>query len=344
MIKADRIKIVVPVPKDFDIKQLILNKQIMSHNPSKGYWRYRHDDYNLTITLQEKQTIVEPSGLMLNRSIAIEFTSKVLGERMTELISFDNIWDCLNIIRDMNIIQFDVDEVLKKGEVVLLHITQDKPITTEFANHINEFTAWNICNHRKYTLERYYGGFTLDKHSAKGDSRTHQRMTFYNKALELRTSAPQLQSHFQGIYRLERELDSKQKIREALNLEKGMIKIEDVFRSNSNVFLDFYAKGVNMEGCPMPLTGSTADNVRMKLIECGFDPQHPDKCDDSKVLAKVEEWLRRRISPRTGKQIPFATRQLDKYRNYLQQLRLNDKQAFTNDDITQFFNTSDLPT
>lgn len=340
MTKADRIKIVVPLQPDADIQQLIIQKELMSHSPSKGVWRYRHDDINLTITLQEKTSIIPQTGLMLHKSVAFEFTSKILGERMHELITFDNIWDCLYFIQRMNIVQFDVDEVLEKGDVVLLHITQDKPISTEFAKHINAFTSWNMRNHQKYTLERYYGGFTLDKHGKRNDKRTHQRMTFYNKELELGSSSP---SYFHGIYRVERELDSKEKIREALHLGKGQITVNDVFRSNSNAFLDFYSECVNLDGIPMPLTGGTEDKVRMKLVECGFDPKHPEKCDDSKVLTKVEGWLRHRRNPRTGKRMVYASRLLRPYQQYLQRLRLKDAPTITREDITQFFDTSECP-
>ena len=63
----------------------------------------------------------------------------------------------------MNIVRFDVNEVLANGEVVLLHVTQDKPVTTEFADNLTNFTAWNIDNNRKFTFVRYEGGFTLDQ-------------------------------------------------------------------------------------------------------------------------------------------------------------------------------------
>jgi len=340
MIKLDRIKIVVPLQPDTDIRQLIIRKKVMAHTPSKGVWRYRHDDINLTITLREKTSIIQQSRRKLDKSIAFEFTSKILGERMTELITTDNICDCLYNIQRMNIVQFDVDEVLEKGDVVLLHITQDKRITTEFANDINAFTSWNLHNHQKVTLERYYGGFALDKHGKFNDYRTHQRITFYSKELELGSSSP---LYFHGIYRIERELDSKEKIRKALHLGTGQIKVDDVFRSNSNAFLDFYSECVNLDGIPMPLTGGTEDRVRMKLVECGFDPKHPDRCDDSKVLAKVEHWLRHRKNPRTGKKMVYAARLLRPYQQYLQRLRLKDAPTITREDIVEFFDTFDYP-
>ena len=68
MIKLDRIKIVVPLQPDTDIRQLIIQKKVMAHTPSKGFWKYRHDEINLTITLQEKTSIIEQSGLMLHKS------------------------------------------------------------------------------------------------------------------------------------------------------------------------------------------------------------------------------------------------------------------------------------
>lgn len=82
MTKADRIKIVVPLQQDTNFQQLIIQKEVMSHTPSKGVWKYRHDEINLTITLQEKTSIIPQTGLMLHKSIAFEFTSKI------EMITF----------------------------------------------------------------------------------------------------------------------------------------------------------------------------------------------------------------------------------------------------------------
>ena len=341
MIHLDRIKIVIPVQPEINIREAIVNEAIMTYIPSMREWVYRHEEYNLTITILEKDYLNKRSRILLPRGIAFEFTSKILGERMTELISCDNICDCLYIIHSMNIVRFDVNEVLANGEVVLLHVTQDKPVTTEFADNLTNFTAWNIDNNRKFTFVRYEGGFTLDKHGKYNDKRTHQRMTFYNKESELIYPSERVQSYFHGVYRVERELDSKEKIRKALHLGKGRITLEDVFRSKGNVFLDFYAECVNLDGVPLPLTGGVEDKIRMKLKDCGFKFNHPETCDDSKVLARVESWLRHRKNPRTGKKMVYAARLLRPYQQYLQRLRLKDAPTITREDIVEFFDTSD---
>lgn len=213
MITLDRIKIVVPSKYvsitnyglfESKMKNGILTT--MSYTQKSPFLLYVKVDYE-------------------HHEAVIEFTGKILMDSYPELINRDNIAKCFDHINRMGFCLVDADMVLTYGRICSMDITKDVPCTDVAT--LSEWLRTHIVNHRKYLARNIGGNLTIEKNvRTKAYKR---RLTVYDKEKELRRSDNQdfidmltdpegLLSYFKGRIRFEYSLNTKQSIRQVLNI------------------------------------------------------------------------------------------------------------------------------
>ncbi|MBO5865947.1 MAG: hypothetical protein J6Q73_07865 [Bacteroidaceae bacterium] len=219
------------------------------HNKELGrYFNSKHNTqmpYNLYIATN-----------YYHQTLEIEFSSKILKERYSELISRDTIRKCLENINDLGICTIDVDGILRNSWVIRADITKDVdlPLTDDVLNALND----NVGNYRRYTWQHYDGkGITFTKNVM----RDKDEITVYNKYTELlqhsrnfMDSLPQearnkIMDYFYGKTRFEVRMKNSKQIEERLGVNRLMDffnSVDNVVREQFNRVFDVSAKVLDM--------------------------------------------------------------------------------------------------
>lgn len=204
--------------------------------------------------------------------VVIEFTGKVLQRRYPELISIRTIEQCFNNINDMGFISLNL-EAMMNADVVSCDVTKDVACddipkqNTYLKGHIRSYSLYNCKLNKMKNL-------TIEKNVVT--RKCKKRMIIYDKGKEMSSAENKrfteengLSGIFDGVARFEMNLNSKQQIREALNIKQTRLK--DVLNSDSSPIASF------IESCIEPSSEIIEVNDRksyftmLVLQDCGFD-------------------------------------------------------------------------
>lgn len=229
MIKFDKIKLVTNIS---DIEIIDSNKfhSTVKNNIVVSAKMYQEVPYLLIIKFDyEAQEVI------------IEFTGKILGAEYKKLISADTIAQCFTNINNLGFCRINIEGIITHAEVVKCDVTldaQDINIT-----ELTQYIRSNLKSYRKYQCSLLANkNLIIDKNVTT--KKFKKRMTIYDKGKEMRRSsnirfahACGLQDTFDGICRFELNLNSKEQIRNALNIEST--SLESLLASRANPILDF---------------------------------------------------------------------------------------------------------
>lgn len=160
----------------------------------------------------------------------IELSSKCLLDRYSELISLDNIYDVFESIRDLNIIDFEIEDLITNAQVLSCDVTEDRhEILTD-----RQIQIMNLAVKKANWVSQPYPNGLLFVKRNKAGKRVGQSITIYNKEIEIIGSNnfpflnslddPQkLINHFIGVTRYEMKLTSKRAILSTLNITESTL-------------------------------------------------------------------------------------------------------------------------
>lgn len=270
------------------------------------YYKYQQDKpYSLLIMID-----------YVHNELVLEFTGKILLDKYSQLINRENIKDCLNNINKLNICRLDVEAILLGSEVVKCDISKD--IATDI-NVINSTIRQNLTNYRKWTVKQYNSGIVLE--NVVSTPRYKKRLAIYNKCKELEkvnninfidtlTSKNEILSYFKNKVRFELNINTKQQIRQLLNIPNN--NIQNVLNTTANPILTVIDEAVKYE--PQQQKAQTLRDYEHELLlkDCDYD------------MVKVEAKVRALSSKNTS-----ITRMMQPYKELYK--RLQDNKASTID-------------
>ena len=281
MIALDKIKIVAPleciaVTKQDAFETKIKNGELisMSHTQTNPYMLYVEVDY------EDGETV-------------IEFSGKILMDRYPELINKDNFNYCIERINAVGFCAIDKDVIRKYGRACVVDVTKD--VRLQDASGLSEWLRINISNHRKYLARHIGSNLVIEKNvKTRGYKR---RLTVYDKEKELQRvenrdfisylhDQDSLLSYFKGKVRFEFNLNSRQAIRETLNIEDT--SIDEILNSTANPIYNFIDEVITEDSKEAGVELSWTDRKNLALLrDCDMD------------MAKVEAEIRKYASKGT---------------------------------------------
>ena len=174
----------------------------------------------------------------------LDFTGKILFDKYPQLINAETFNLCIDMINNMGFCAIDKDVIRKYGRVCVVDVTKD--VRLQDASGLSEWLRINISNHRKYLARHIGNNLVIEKNvRTRGYKR---RLTVYDKEKELQRAENRdfisclhdqdsLLSYFKGKVRFEFNLNSKQAIRETLNIEDT--SIDEILNSEANPIYNF---------------------------------------------------------------------------------------------------------
>ena len=264
------------------------------------YYKYQQDKpYSLLIMVDYSHD-----------ELVLEFTGKILLDKYSQLINSETIKDCLNNINRLQICRLDVEAILQDAEVVKCDITKD--IETDI-NVINSTIRQNLTNYRKWTVKQYNSGIVLE--NVVSTPRYKKRLAIYNKGKELErvnninfidslNTRNDILSYFKDKVRFELNINTKQQIRQLLNIPNN--NIQNVLNATANPILSVIDEAVKYE--PQQHKVQTLRDYEHELLlrDCDFD------------LVKVEAKIRALSSRNTS-----ITRMMQPYKELYKRLQDN---------------------
>lgn len=206
------------------------------------------------VVYNTKDDIMNPFNLFIavsytQKTLSIEFSSKILLEDYPNLISKYTIKKSLENINNLGICKIDVDSILETGCFTNLHVTKDASyeLTDKVLNGLNE----NVKNYRRYKWNHYLNqGITFTRDVISKDCK--ESITLYNKEKELECSVnnrkflnslsnkADIFEYFKGKTRFEMRLSTQSKIKDYLGISDT--KICTVLNSTANPILKQFNK------------------------------------------------------------------------------------------------------
>ncbi len=164
------------------IKILIDKKHIRSLDPD-----VTTTILNNNISMAKRYSQKKPFKIFMNYSLQnntciIEFSSKLLLDRYSELINKNNIHDCFQNFENIGFCEMDIEGVIQNSEFLTCDITTDISGIV-----LPDRLAMKSClrNHNKFRVQKYgNSGHTVNK-MVKTSNR-QLRMIIYDKGKELR--------------------------------------------------------------------------------------------------------------------------------------------------------------
>lgn len=276
MLQFDKMKIVTRKEYCTNIDEDAFHKD----SNSKGVWYYKYQQ-------------VSPFSLLImvdltHEELVIEFTGKILGDRYPELITKDNVLDCLTRVNDMNICSLDVDAILNNSEVVKCDVTKD--VEYPSINDMRQCIKQQIANFDKWNLKKYLNGFAIN--NTVSTDRHKKRLVVYDKYKEFMmdvnrefrkslSNSSIVAEYFKGKVRFESNLNSKYQVKKQLGITDN--RLFSVLNSEENPLLVFIKQIlVNTTISKEDGDLSLKDYERKLLLEnCNYD------------LARVEATVRK---------------------------------------------------
>ena len=224
--------------------------------------------------------------------MVLEFTGKILKDDYPSLINKDNIRICLSNINELGFCNLNIDGILSDGEVVKADVCQDV-IHPDYKDLTKSIRA-GVANFNKYLVRNIGDNFIIEKNVQTKSYK--RRLTIYDKQQELERASnrnflncvedkDKLLSSFNGTLRFEMNLNSKEQLRQCLNITDT--SIQSVLCSNSKPLWDFLDKAITDKSVET-VSGNLTDLKNQLLLEhCDYD------------LVKVEALLRKYCSQKT---------------------------------------------
>lgn len=188
------------------------------------------------IITEYKYTQLSPYSLYIEKDLeegelVLEFTGKILRDRYPELISKENIRECLNNINDLGVCWIDVDAILQDGVVTKADVSMDAECGEIKA--ITEGICANVKNNRKYIVERKKDNLIIRNNNQTKNLQL--RLCIYDKLAEMKqgcnrdflSSLPnkdEMLQYFRNKVRFEMNLNSKEQIRRRLHIAHTSIR------------------------------------------------------------------------------------------------------------------------
>lgn len=204
----------------------------------------------------------------------IEFTGKILGKQYPQLISIDTIRQCFENINAIGICTADIDNLLYDSEVCACDVTTD--VECKDIAKVCAYMRNNVSSYRKYTPRQLRNGnFIINKNVT---TKTYmKKLTIYDKEQEIqRTENKGFMdsygidaSHFRNKCRFELTLNSKEQIRNALNIEDtGLMS---VLKSTATPISDFVNEILTDDIPSSSITSFQDYIVKLVLKDCHDD-------------------------------------------------------------------------
>ena len=249
------------------------------------------------IIKEQKLSIKSPYSLYIEADytegeLVIEFTGKILKDDYPSLINKDNIRICLSNINELGFCNLNIDGILSDGEVVKADVCQDV-IHPDYKDLTKSLRA-SVSNFNKYFVRNIGDNFIIEKNVQTKSYK--RRLTIYDKQQELERASnrnflncvedkDKLLSSFNGTLRFEMNLNSKEQLRQCLNITDT--SISSVLHSGARPLWDFLDKAIADSKVETAVENVTDLKNRLLLEHCDND------------LTKVEAVLRKYCSPRT---------------------------------------------
>ena len=280
MIKLDKIKIVSTIE---NIKRL--NEDIFENKVKDG------------CIVEQRYTMMSPYYLYIEvdyreQELILEFTGKILKDNYPDLIHRNNIKTCLCNINDLGLCELDIDGILADGVVVKTDVCQD--VDCSDCRTLTQSLRASVNNFKKYLVRNINDNFVIEKNvQTKGYKR---RLTIYDKEKELQKASNRrfisslnypetVLDNFRGKMRFEMNLNSKEQIRQSLNIADT--SIASVLNTSATPIWDFLDGAISDSEVGTNCTTLTELKNQLLLEYCGND------------LVKVEALLRNYCSPNT---------------------------------------------
>lgn len=212
----------------------------------------------------------------------IEFTGKILKSDYKKLISMETIRQCFYNINKMGFCMIDVEAVLEHGQVVKCDVTHD--VSDIDVPRLSSYIRGNLSNYQTYQCTKMHNGnLTIEKNVTT--RKTMKRITIYDKGKEMKKSSNMkyanehgITGEFDGVCRLEMNLNSKNQIRNALAIPDT--NLMTVLSSNAHPILDYLNEVVSQPKEDMCISDKKTYLAMLVLRDNDYD------------LAKVEAKMR----------------------------------------------------
>ena len=173
----------------------------------------------------EKQHVGLTSLRVGNTETVAEFSAKILKEKYPDLLSAETIVQALNNLKGFGFfLEFDTDEIVNIAHVLKAHPARHVRPAADFATCAKLLTDLHTNTH--YTPTNYKNE-TVTFTQNVSTTKNREYLKFYNKETEYNLSKntgyretltaqqkPAVAARFQGVAKVETELNSKRKLRQ----------------------------------------------------------------------------------------------------------------------------------
>ena len=331
MICFDKLKIITSLARVTYINEGVF-QQIYKEGKLQQLKYKKTTPYELLILINYEQN-----------EVAIEFTSKILEGRCTELINEETMYLVFDKI--FQLVDF-IDNEYENFEVVKCDVTQDitpqikvGEYTAPFNNktyteydyismdELKRYANTSLSNFDKWKCRKYKNnGFTIE--NVVSTPRYKHRIVVYNKGKELKSAKNRefvkmvdeqlhpkdpdsITGYYSDIIRVELNINTKTQIRELLNIQDN--KLSSVLNSTANPILTVLNKALvplNTGQTPPPPRPFNEYKMWCTLKDCDFD------------LAKVEAKMRLGYSRNTQ-----IAKMMKPYRKFYERTQNNENKG-----------------
>lgn len=226
--------------------------------------------------------------------LSLEFTSKILLEKCTELINRTNIRLCLQNINKLKICQLDIDNILNNSNVVKCDVTKD--VVYPDIKNITRLIYCSLSNCKKWTCEPYGDGIVL--RNIVSTSRYKNRIAIYDKGHEMEKATnstflsmlrnkDEVMQYFYDKVRFETNINTMVQVRQMLKINDNSLMA--VLHAQASPFIPILDKALNTQSVKKMKSSTLMDYQRELLLrECEYD------------MHKVELKIRSLVSKNTS--------------------------------------------
>lgn len=272
MLRFDKIKLVTNIEDVMIIDDSLFNITYRDNRISSLKF-YQEVPYSMIIKIDYESS-----------EAVIEFTGKILKSDYKQLISMETIRQCFHNINNMGFCEIDVEAVLEHGQVVKCDVTCD--VSDIDVPQLSSYIRSNLSNYQHYQCRKLHNGNLIIEKNVT-TRKSMKRITIYDKGKEMRKSSNVsfanehgITGEFDGVCRLEMNLNSKEQIRNALNITDT--NLMTVLTSDANPLLDYLNEVVS----------HTKDNICIsdKKTYMAMLVLRDNDYDLAKVEAKMREF------------------------------------------------------
>lgn len=279
----------------FDKLKIVTSTQYVQNINENSFIAHTKDGKLLYYKYQQKS----PCSVLVmidygKDELSIEFTSKILMEKCTELINHTNIRLCLQNINALQICQLDIDNILNSSNVVKCDVTKD--VVCSGIESIRKQIYCSLSNCKKWVCEPYGNGIVL--RNIVSTSRYKNRIAIYDKRHEMEKATnstflsmlknkDEVMQYFHGKIRFETNINTMVQVRQMLKInDNGLMS---VLYAQASPFIPILDKALNAQPAQSMKSSTLIDYQRELLLrECEYD------------MHKVELKIRSLVSKNTS--------------------------------------------